>query len=305
PEKYFDVWGFNGSMPGPTIEAVEGDKVRIVVHNKLPESTVVHWHGLELPNRFDGVHGITQDPIPPGGNYVYEFTLHQNGTFFYHSHGPMQEAIGMVGLFIVYPREAYSPAVDKDFALVIQEFAILPQNTIPNTMSMEFNFFTLNGRSGPYSTPLVVKQGERVRIRFLNFSTMDHHPMHLHGHTFWVTGTEGGRIPESAWVPGNNVLVGVAQVREVEFIAINPGDWMIDCHMMHHMMNHMTSMVGPMAGHTMKGTGTGKDMNNGMGMLNLGRGGSSLDEAGPSIGRGMGEQTGSDRAVKNSPPGNG
>src|SRR5437867_821360 len=127
PDKYFDVWGFNGSMPGPTIEAVEGDKVRIIVHNKLPESTVVHWHGLELPNRFDGVHGVTQDPIPPGGKYVYEFTLHQNGTFFYHSHGPMQEAIGMVGLFIIYPKEAYSPTVDKDFALVIQEFGILPQ----------------------------------------------------------------------------------------------------------------------------------------------------------------------------------
>jgi FtsP/CotA-like multicopper oxidase with cupredoxin domain len=299
PEKFFDVWGFNGSMPGPTIEAVEGDQVRIIVHNKLPESTIIHWHGLEVPNRFDGVHGMIQDPIKPGESYTYEFTLHQNGTFFYHSHGPMQEAMGMVGLFIIYPKVAHSPPVDRDFALIMQEFAILPQNTIPNTMSMEFNFFTINGRSGPYTTPLVVKQGERVRIRFLNFSTIDAHPMHLHGHTFWVTGTEGGRIPESAWVPGNNVLVGTAQVREVEFIANNPGDWMIHCHMFHHMMNHMTSMVGPMGGHSMKGTGTGKDMNNGLGMLSFGKSGKALEDAGPSVGRGMGEQTGSDRAVKN------
>jgi hypothetical protein len=99
--------------------------------------------------------------------------------------------------------------------------------------------------SGPYTTPLVVKLGSRVRIRFLNFSTDDHHPMHLHGHTFWVTGTEGGRIPESAWIPGNTVLVAVSQVREVELVANDPGDWALHCHMFHHMMNHMIAPVGP------------------------------------------------------------
>src|SRR5207245_2694847 len=161
--------------------------------------------------------------------------------------------------------------------------------------------FTLNGRSAPYVTPLVVKLGSRVRIRFLNMSAIDHHPMHMHGHTFWVTGTEGGRIPESAWIPGNNVLVGVAQARDVEFIANNPGDWMIHCHMFHHMMNHMTSMVGPMAGHTMRGMPTGGDMANGLGMLSLGRASPASDELGPSLGRGMGEQTGSDRPVGNGP----
>jgi hypothetical protein len=275
---------------------VEGDRVRIIVHNKLPESTTVHWHGLEVPNRMDGVHGMLQEVIRPGKTYVYEFDLHQSGTFFYHSHGPMQEGIGMVGLFIVYPRSAYQPQVDHDFALILQEWAILPQSTIPNTMSMEFNFFTINGRSAPYITPLVARLGNRVRIRFLNFSPMDHHPMHLHGHTFWVTGTEGGRIPESAWVPGNNVVVGVAQVREVEFIANNPGDWMIHCHMFHHMMNHMTSMVGPM-GHGMGGMMMGADMATSMGMLK--RGPALSEENGASLGRGMGEQTGTERTVSN------
>jgi manganese oxidase len=299
PGMWFDVWGFNDLMPGPTIEAVEGDRVRIVVHNELPESTTVHWHGLEVPIAMDGVHGLTQEPIAPGKTFVYEYTLHQNGTFFYHSHGPMQEGMGMAGLFIIHPRSAYTPTVDRDFALLIQEWAILPGTTVPNTMSMEFNFFTLNGRSGPYTTPLVVKLGDRVRIRFVNMSAIDHHPMHLHGHTFWVTGTEGGRIPETAWIPGNNVLVGVAQAREVEFIANNPGDWMIHCHMFHHMMNHMTSMVGPMAGHMRKGMPAGGDMANGLGMIT--RGPALSDEHGAHLGRGLGEQTGNEREVRNGP----
>lgn len=299
PDMWFDVWGFNDSMPGPTIEAVEGDRVRIVVHNELPESTSIHWHGLEVPIAMDGVHGLTQEPIPPGGTFVSEFTLYQNGTFFYHSHGPMQEGIGMAGLFIIHPRSAHEPVVDHDFALLIQEWAILPQNTIPNTMSMEFNFFTLNGRSAPYTTPLVARLGDRVRIRFVNMSAMDHHPMHLHGHTFWITGTEGGRIPHTAWIPSNNVLVGVAQARDVEFIANNPGDWMIHCHMFHHMMNHMASMVGPMASHSMTGMTGPRDVANGMGMIALGRGDSPLGELGPALGRGTGEQTTTDRAVRN------
>ncbi|HET6573370.1 MAG TPA: copper oxidase [Fimbriiglobus sp.] len=296
PDMWFDVWGYNGDMPGPTVEAVEGDRVRFVVHNELPESTTVHWHGLEVPNRMDGVHGLNQEPIKPGATFAYEFTLHQNGTFFYHSHGPMQEGIGMAGLFIIHPRTAHEPLVDKDFALLIQEWAILPQCTVPNTMSMEFNFFTLNGRSAPYVTPLVVRLGDRVRIRFVNMSPIDHHPMHLHGHTFWVTGTEGGRVPETAWVPGNNVLVGVAQARDVEFVANNPGDWMIHCHMFHHMMNHMTSMVGQM-GHGMP---AGGDMANSMGMIT--RGPALSPEHGPHLGRGTGEQTGTEREVRNGSP---
>ena len=240
-----------------------------------------------MPNRFDGVHGVTQEPIRPGGSVAYEFDLHQNGTLFYHSHGPMQEGMGMAGLFIIHPQAAYQPAVDHDFALMIQEWAIMPESTIPNTTSMEFNWFTLNGRSAPYITPLLVRLGSRVRIRFVNMSPIDHHPMHLHGHTFWVTGTEAGRIPESAWMPSNNVLVGVAQAREVEFIANNPGDWVLHCHMFHHMMNHMTVMVGPMAAMQHGGMPAGSNAQAGMGMT---QGGPALStrerpEHGPRHGR--------------------
>jgi hypothetical protein len=297
PGLYIDVWGFNGGMPGPTIEVNQGDRVRIIVHNDLPESTGIHWHGLEIPVAMDGVPGLTQPPLRPGDVQTFEFTLHQSGTFFYHSHDGMQDGMGMVGLFLVHPKVAHDPPVDRDFALVIQEWAILPASTVPNTMSMEFNLFTLNGRAAPYITPLVAKLGERVRIRLVNFSAIDHHPMHLHGLTFWVTGTEGGRIPETAWIPGNTVLVGVAQVREVEFIANNPGDWMLHCHMFHHVMNFMSTMVGPMGGHTVQGMKAGQSPTGGMGIAT---GGPALSESyGPSLGRGMGEQIGLERAVGN------
>jgi FtsP/CotA-like multicopper oxidase with cupredoxin domain len=245
PGLWMDTYGYNGGMPGPTIEINQGDRVRIVVQNKLPEATSMHWHGLEVPVNMDGVPHLVQDLIEPGQSYTYEFTVHQEGTFFYHSHVGMQETMGMVGLFIVHPKTSHSPVVDRDFCLIAQEFQLRPNSTVPDTLAMEWNYLTFNGRCGPYTTPMLCKLGERVRMRFVNFSVIDHHPLHLHGHTFWITGTEGGRIPEPAWIPSNNVLVGVAQVKEIEFIANNPGDWVIHCHMFHHMMNSMTSQAGP------------------------------------------------------------
>jgi manganese oxidase len=244
PDKTLDVWGFNGSAPGPTIQITQGDRVRIVFDNHLPEPSAMHWHGFEIPHDMDGGPGISQDPVKPGGRFVYEFTLHQEGTFFYHSHMAMQEMIGMLGAFIMHPKTARSPRVDRDFVLSMQEYAVLPNNTVPDTQKMEFNWLVFNGKAGPATTPLIVRLGDRVRIRLINLG-MDHHPVHLHGNTFYVTGTEGGRIPETAWFPGNTVLVGVAQSRDVEFVANNPGDWMIHCHLPHHMMNQMTSNVGP------------------------------------------------------------
>jgi manganese oxidase len=245
PGRALDGWGFNGSIPGPTIQVVEGDRVRLNVENALPEAFSMHWHGLEIPNAMDGMPGISQDAIPPGGRFVYEFTLKQNGTFFYHSHMPMQEMMGLIGLFIIHPRRAHAPRVDRDFGLVLQEWALLPDNTIPNSLAMEFNWLTINGKSGPATTPLLVKLGERVRIRVVNLG-MDHHPMHMHGHQFQVTGTEAGRIQTKSIVPENTVLVGVAQARDIEFVANNPGDWHFHCHLPHHMMNQMVSMVGPL-----------------------------------------------------------
>jgi hypothetical protein len=299
PGKRIDAWGFNGSAPGPTIQITQGDRVRIVFDNHLPEPTSMHWHGFEIPHAMDGGPGISQDPVKPGGRFVYEFTLHQAGTFFYHSHMAMQEMMGMLGAFIMHPKAPQTPRVDKDFVVLMQEYAILPNNTVPNTMSMEYNWLTFNGKSGPASTPLVVRLGDRVRIRLINLG-MDHHPIHLHGHTFAVTGTEGGRIPEVAWLPGNTVLVGVAQSRDIEFVANNPGDWMLHCHLPHHMMNQMSSNVGPM---TRLGTGmpAGVSMQDGMGMLTGTPGAPGGDDYGPSLGRGLGVGSTNDQAVGNTP----
>ena len=219
--------------------------MRLNVENRLPEPFSMHWHGLEIPNDMDGMPGISQDAIPPGGRFVYEFTLKQNGTFFYHSHMAMQEMMGLIGLFIIHPRRAHTPRVDRDFGIILQEWALLPNNTIPNSLAMEFNWLTMNGKAGPATTPLIVKLGERVRIRLVNLG-MDHHPMHMHGHQFYVTGTEGGRIRRRRSIPENTVLVGVAQARDIEFVADNPGDWHFHCHLPHHMMNQMASMVGPL-----------------------------------------------------------
>jgi FtsP/CotA-like multicopper oxidase with cupredoxin domain len=295
PGYVFDLWGFNGCMPGPTIEVREGDRVRIIFENRLPESTSIHWHGLEVPIEMDGVPGITQDPIPPGGTFTYEFTLHQNGTYFYHSHMPMQEMMGMIGLFIIHPEKPHEPRVDKDFGMILQEWAILPNNTVPNSSSMEFNWLTINGKAGAAATPLLVRLGDRVRLRFVNLG-MDHHPIHLHGHQWYITGTEGGRIPETAWYPNNTVLVGVAQARDVEFVANNPGDWMLHCHLPHHMMNHMVSMVGP-AAEMGSGMRAGLGMEEGMGMVKKGH--ALSEELGPGMGRGMGLASAREKAVSN------
>lgn len=243
PWKTIDCWGFNGSSPGPAIQANEGDRVRILVENRLPESLAIHWHGLEIPYAMDGMPYISQKPIAPGSRLAYEFTVHQNGTFFYHSHSPMQQMMGMVGMFILHPRQAHTPLVDHDFGIVLQEWAVLPNNTVPNTANMEWNWLTFNGACSPMTTPLIVRLGNRVRIRVVNLG-MDHHPIHLHGHTFVVTGTEGGRQPQALWGPANTVLVGVAQARDFEFVANNPGEWMLHCHMPHHNMNAMSDLLG-------------------------------------------------------------
>jgi manganese oxidase len=242
PFKTIDVWGYNGSCPGPTIQINQGDRVRVIFENRLPESTTVHWHGLEIPIEQDGVPWISQKPIAPSEKYIYEFTVHQEGTFFYHAHSAMQEMQGQIGLFIAHPQKPYKPRVDHDYAIVLQEWAVLPSNSVPNSAGMEFNWLTFNGVSAPAITPMIARLGSRVRLRIVNLG-MDHHPIHLHGNQFVQTGTEGGRAPESSWYPMNTVLVGVAQARVIEFDAKYPGSWMVHCHLPHHMMNSMMDLL--------------------------------------------------------------
>ncbi|MEW6764408.1 MAG: copper oxidase [Pseudomonadota bacterium] len=244
------LWGYNGQSPGPTIEAVEGDRVRLFVTNRLPEVTTIHWHGQRLPNGMDGVAGLTQPAIPPGKTYVYEFTLRRSGTFMYHPHADemTQMAMGMMGLFIVHPKNPDFMRVDRDFCFLLNAYDIEPGSYTPrvNTM-LDFNLWTFNSRVFPGIDPLVCRLGDRVRIRVGNL-TMTNHPIHLHGHEFEVTGTDGGWTrPESRW-PEVTTDIAVGQMRAIEFDATEEGDWAFHCHKSHHTMNAMGHSVPTMIG---------------------------------------------------------
>lgn len=235
-------WGYNGQVHGPTIEFVEGDRVRIYVTNKLPAATTVHWHGLIMPNGMDGVGGLTQRAIQPGETFKYEFTIWQNGTFMYHSHHDemTQMALGQLGMIVVHPREPKEPLPDRDFVYLLSEWKVPPGTMRPDPNEMtEFNLLTLNAKVFPGTAPMVVKTGDRVRVRIGNLSAMDHHPIHIHGHRWWIRETDGGVIPPPGRWPENTILVPVGTTRTMEFIANNPGDWAMHCHMTHHVMNQM------------------------------------------------------------------
>ncbi len=240
------AWGYNGICPGPTLEAVEGDRVRILFKNELPEPTSIHWHGMELPYAQDGAAGYysynADRPTLPGETHVYEFTLYQSGTLLYHTgfNTMKQDGMGLGGLFVIHPK--YPPhAIDKDFAILLQQWNFSPGNVNPDLTSMEVSFATFNGKTSPDIEMMTVKQGDRVRIRIGNLSLVAH-PIHLHGYTFKIVGTTGGPIPVSAQWPEVTVNVPPGSTHDIEFIAWNPGTWRFHCHILHHTMNAMADM---------------------------------------------------------------
>jgi len=250
PGMVVNCWGYNGTSPGPTIEAVEGDRVRLIVTNKLPEHTTIHWHGLILPNGMDGVGGLTQPQIAPGETYAYEFTLRQSGTFMYHPHADemVQMAMGAMGMFIVHPKNPKGHRVDRDFCFLLASYDVAPGTYTPNPSTMtEFNLWTFNSRVFPGIDPMVVRKGDRVRIRVGNL-TMTNHPIHMHGHPFEVTCTDGGWVPQSARWPEVTIDVGVGQMRAIEFVATHEGDWSLHCHKSHHTMGPMGHSIPNMLG---------------------------------------------------------
>ncbi len=250
PGMVVNCWGYNKTTPGPTIEAVEGDRIRLFVTNKLPEHTTIHWHGLILPNGMDGVGGLTQPQIKPGETYVYEFTLRQSGTFMYHPHADemVQIAMGMMGMFIIHPKTPKQHKVDRDFCFLLASYDVSPGTSVPNPSTMtEFNIWSFNSRVFPGIDSLNVRQGDRVRIRIGNL-TMTNHPIHMHGHTFEVAGTDGGWVPKSARWPEVTVDLPVGAVRAIEFVATHEGDWSLHCHKSHHTMGPMGHTIPNMLG---------------------------------------------------------
>jgi manganese oxidase len=247
------AWGYNGSVIGPTIEAVEGDRVRIIVENRLPDATTVHWHGIHLPIEMDGVSGFSQEPIPPGGFHTVEFTLMQHGTFFYHPHfmGAKQAGMGLSGFFIIHPRNPEPwMIVDRDYCYFLQMWYLRPGSPVPDQIEMgEFNYFTMNGSPAPKIVPMSARIGEKIRIRVCNLSMMSH-PIHLHGHTYRISEYGAGFIRPEQQIPANTESISAAEARSFEFVAgPNPGKWLFHCHFMHHVMNdmHRSPLPGGMA----------------------------------------------------------
>ena len=234
------AYTYNGTVPGPMIRVTEGDQVRVIVKNELPDPTTIHWHGVEVPNAMDGVPGVTQDPILPGETFTYEFTAKPAGTFMYHSHfeGDVQVSAGLYAPIIIDPKEpeANPPAVDV--TLMISEWLVRGGQTFAAMpmSGMEPNYFTLNGKSFPATETITVKKGERVRLRFIGIGQFIH-PMHLHGFPFEIVATDGHPVPQGARLIKDTVSVAPGERYDIEFVATEAGQWVLHCHILHHTTN--------------------------------------------------------------------
>lgn len=249
PNVTVDAFTFNGQVPGPRLEITEGDRVRINVTNRLPESTSVHWHGLVLPNAMDGPAEITQPPIQPGETYVYEFTALQSGSYFYHSHDHVdrQQALGLYGALIIDPAQDDPTIVaDHEYVLLLQEWLKREGLTFP-AMPMDGgqpNYFTINGRSYPETDTIRMKVGETLKVRFVGSNNGFIHPMHIHGGPFTVVARDGITLPPAARFEADTVNVGPGQRYDVIWRALNPGKWLIHCHIGHHTTNNNAETEG-------------------------------------------------------------
>jgi manganese oxidase len=249
PDVEVDAYAYNRQIPGPRLHLTEGDRVRIHVKNTLPESTTVHWHGLIVPNAMDGPGDITQDPIPPGGSYTYEFVTQQAGTYFYHTHDNVdrQQGLGLYGALIIDPHDtATAPKADHEYVIQLQEWlkrdwltypAMLMEGTLPN-------YFTINGKAYPATETIRMKVGETVKLRFIGSNNNFVHPMHVHGGPFTVVARDGEVMPEAARFRADTVNVGPGQRYDVVWKARNPGKWLIHCHIPHHTSNNNTEQAG-------------------------------------------------------------
>jgi len=219
PDEFKQAFAYNGTLPGPEIRVTEGERVRIVVTNELPESTAIHWHGLVTPNAMDGVPYLTQPPIKPGETFTYEFVAKPAGSHMYHSHHNAMEQVGkgLLGAFIVEPRDrSTSPRFDREYTLVLNDTLL---------------GFTLNGKSFPATQPLLAKLGERVLVRYMNEGLMNH-PMHLHGMAMQVVAKDGYPLPNPYLCDTLDVAPGDRY--DVIIAADNPGAWAFHCHTLSH-----------------------------------------------------------------------
>jgi FtsP/CotA-like multicopper oxidase with cupredoxin domain len=243
-----DAYAFNRQVPGPRLQLVEGDRVRIDFRNALPESTTVHWHGLIVPNEMDGPAEITQAPVPPGGSYRYEYTVQQSGTFFYHTHdhADRQQAFGLYGALLIEPRGSTEIRADLEYTIQLQEWLKRRWLTYP-AMLMEGglpNFFTINGKAYPSTDVIRMKVGQTVRLRFIGTNNNFIHPMHVHGGPFEVVALDGVTLPPTARYLADTINVGPGQRWDVVWKARRVGKWLVHCHIPHHTTNNNVEEKG-------------------------------------------------------------
>lgn len=249
PGETVEAYAYNGQVPGPTLRVTEGDRVRINVTNRLPESTTVHWHGLILPNEMDGPAEITQDPIKPGGSYSYEYAVGQHGTYFYHTHDHVdrQQSLGLYGALIIDPSDPQDeiPA-DLEYTVQLQEWLKREWLTYPS-MPMEGglpNFFTINGKAFPATDTVRMKLGQTLKVRFVGSHTTAIHPMHIHGGPFEMAAVDGETLAQQARYMADTVNVGPGQRFDVIWKAQRPGKWLLHCHIPHHTTNNNVETQG-------------------------------------------------------------
>jgi FtsP/CotA-like multicopper oxidase with cupredoxin domain len=249
PDVEIGAFAYNDQVSGPEIRVTQGDAVRIHFTNTLPEATSIHWHGLILPNEMDGASDVTQDPIEPGETFVYEFTVEQAGTYFYHTHKSVdrQQALGLYGALISEPKVwATEKPFDQEYTLVLGEWKIDDQGqTLPamNQAGAFPNFFTINGKSYPETETIMATVGDRIRFRFVG-SGQFIHPMHIHGGPFEIVETDGNLVPEGARLTKDTVLVGPGERYDVEWTALQLGRWLIHCHINDHVTNNGVEVEG-------------------------------------------------------------
>lgn len=244
-----DAYAYNGQIPGPRLNFTQGDRVRIDVTNKLDETTTVHWHGLDVPNEMDGPAGITQDPIQPDDTYSYEYTVKQWGTYFYHSHdhADRQQSLGLYGALIIDPADpSEQVSADHDYTIQLQEWLNREGLTYP-AMPMEGglpNYFTINGKAYPATETIPMKVGETLRVRFIGSNSVDIHPMHIHGGPFTVVARDGEALSEDQQFKADTINIGPGQRYDVIWEALEPGQWLIHCHINHHTTNNNVETDG-------------------------------------------------------------
>jgi FtsP/CotA-like multicopper oxidase with cupredoxin domain len=235
PGKRVEAWAYNGVVPGPTMKVAVGDKVRVVLHNQLPESTVIHFHGVKIPNAMDGVPDITQPAVKPGGSFTYEFVAQGPAVAIYHSHHDAQKQVpnGLFGALIVGDLPVPGGAkVGQELPMILNDAGTIG--------------FSINGKSFPATAPIVAKLGEAVLVHYYN-EGVQAHPMHLHGLVQRVIAKDGFPLPQP--YDADTVMVGPGERYSVLVRADEPGVWAWHCHILPHaeredgMFGMVTAMV--------------------------------------------------------------